>query len=603
MRATTVLFGKRNKNKQAREDMNDANRWYDAVKSDATPDDVFWEEMERQRMLNKIGAQRNNEFVPEGSSSSTSGSSQQQPKVAVASMASSVAAFQNNIKPSAAVEKQYNKQMADRSIEATLTEYARFQVRDNWLDPELQERFLSFGDEEEEEGDDEEEGGNGAVVANRRNAKKTQESDSTTLTDADFDEMVDKDLNDMVDELSEEEEEEEDGDDESTEQTVETKASKDSSSSKDLNAAKGLNDLLAFQADAEPWDVWSLPPEVRRDRTLRIAPNPESKYLYTEEVDNDKAEFEQMEREFEERLSQLRIQSRRLEKARDNPNARSFFQQEPDAVQGYDQMWASAVDNLSFNNLKGTFRPYGVQFADNFGDWEEEEYTNDDFTIEEIASYKARQVYKVTGLPSVASRTSFEIEPVVPASQQQAQPGSPRPNANPAIVSPRVAMGYKFNDLGAHVDYMVEALKGVSEPNRVTRFTTCMCYYDGEIEMYDYGTLDCDIYFCNSMRAYIPIAAAITEMCKKLQLTLGLEFQKWLKYPADDQSTTMTSAMVSLRDRVLKDGKVLPNDIIDVSAFMDSMVDVNLMDDCARALVSWQHNASDERIVLVWLVS
>jgi len=30
---------------------------------------------------------------------------------------------------------------------------------------------------------------------------------------------------------------------------------------------------------------------------------------------------------------------------------------------------------------------------------------------------------------------------------------------------------------------------------------------------------------------------------------------------------------------------VLPNDIVDVSAFMDSMVDVNLMDDCAKELM------------------
>ena len=41
-----------------------------------------------------------------------------------------------------------------------------------------------------------------------------------------------------------------------------------------------------------------------------------------------------------------------------------------------------------------------------------------------------------------------------------------------------------------------------------------------------------------------------------------------------------------LRDRVLKDGKVLPNDIIDVSKFMDSQIDVNLMDECAQELVS-----------------
>lgn len=41
---------------------------------------------------------------------------------------------------------------------------------------------------------------------------------------------------------------------------------------------------------------------------------------------------------------------------------------------------------------------------------------------------------------------------------------------------------------------------------------------------------------------------------------------------------------MKLRDRVLQDGRVLPNDIIDVSKFMDSLVDVNLMDECAQEL-------------------
>jgi xanthine phosphoribosyltransferase len=34
----------------------------------------------------------------------------------------------------------------------------------------------------------------------------------------------------------------------------------------------------------------------------------------------------------------------------------------------------------------------------------------------------------------------------------------------------------------------------------------------------------------------------------------------------------------------LKDGRVLPNNIVDVSKFMDSMIDVNLMDECANEL-------------------
>lgn len=56
--------------------------------------------------------------------------------------------------------------------------------------------------------------------------------------------------------------------------------------------------------------------------------------------------------------------------------------------------------------------------------------------------------------------------------------------------------------------YIVEALKLFSEPTtRVTRFRSCFCFYDGDMEIFDYGALDCDIYFCNSMRTlFIPMS-------------------------------------------------------------------------------------------------
>lgn len=67
----------------------------------------------------------------------------------------------------------------------------------------------------------------------------------------------------------------------------------------------------------------------------------------------------------------------------------------------------------------------------------------------------------------------------------------------------------------------------------------------------------------------------------------GLEFQKFLqKHMEEAIGGSLGPGSIKLRDRVLKDAKVLPNKIIDVSKFMDSQVDVNLMDDCAKELVS-----------------
>ena len=309
----------------------------------------------------------------------------------------------------------------------------------------------------------------------------------------------------------------------------------------------------------------------------------DSEFLFHDGDDEeDEAEMKLQEEKFLERISKIKIQSQRLEKARNNPKAAAYFAGlECNAIEGCDTMWVSAIDNACFENLVGTFRNYGVQFADNFGDWEDGCVEDSiDFSIEDIASFKARQVYEVTGLPCIASRTSFEIEPV----PERSNTGGRRPGSTGA--NPRVMSGYRFNDIGNHVDYMVEALKLFSDPTRVTRFKSCLCYYDGELEVFDYGVLDCDLYFSNSMRTFIPMAQAINEMMNTLQLTSGLEYQKWLRKRMDEATGAYGDASLKLRDRVLKEGKVLPNDIIDVSAFMDSMVDVDLMDECAKELVS-----------------
>ena len=41
-----------------------------------------------------------------------------------------------------------------------------------------------------------------------------------------------------------------------------------------------------------------------------------------------------------------------------------------------------------------------------------------------------------------------------------------------------------------------------------------------------------------------------------------------------------------LKEQLLKNGRVLPNNILDVSAFMDSMIDIDLMDACAAELAA-----------------
>jgi hypothetical protein len=309
--------------------------------------------------------------------------------------------------------------------------------------------------------------------------------------------------------------------------------------------------------------------------------------------EDEAAEQARLEAEFWKRIENIQISSRRLAKAKKSDKAKAFFEREPDAREGYDRMWVSAIDNVCFKSLVGNFRNYGVQFADNFGDWQDGCPEDGLYTIEDVASYKARLVYQITGLPCIASRTSFEIEPI-PLSLTS--PGMASSSMRPGVaaasttVSPRVASGYRINDIGMNVEYLCNALRPLSEPTRVTRFKTCLCYYDGELEVFDYGMCDVDIHFATSMRTFIAVAQSIIEMVKTMQLTFGLEFQGFLKNRIIEQSLSYSGgglgkASMKLRDRVLKDGKVLPNDVIDVSKFMDSMIDVNLMDECAQELV------------------
>ena len=308
-------------------------------------------------------------------------------------------------------------------------------------------------------------------------------------------------------------------------------------------------------------------------------------------------------------MKDVTVRSKRLERAKRSPNAKKFFQRPPNRKDGYERLWVAAVDNVSYMPLIGNLRDYGVEFADNFGDFEDQ--CADDslsYSIEDLAAWKARKVYEVTGLPTIASRSSFEIEPVVPSSFNNFKSSVSTSTTNQAaavsrLSDPKVMSGYKINDIANHVDYLAEALKPLSEPNRVTRFSSCFCFYDGEIEIFEYGVLDCDLYFCNSMRTNIPLSQANNQLVKTLQMTFGLEYQKFLKTRMDDAlfgaSSLPGTASVKLRDRVLKDGKVLPNDIIDVSKFMDSKVDVDLMDACAQELSQRFVNTKPTKILTI----
>ena len=527
----TILEAKRNKRAQARQDEADLNRWYETVDADASPDDVFWEEMERQRLLSKSGSSSSGSIASDDTPAGMNGAYSAGLSGSGTSINMNKPSQQTLAKTNSLIAMAAMNGQTQKSTEATLSEYASFMVSNNWLDDEL--------------------------------VWMMQQDDEFDLDD---------DHVPSLDEQIDAWEALEDGDDYEEEEET--------------------DDDNEWMSSDDPWDHFGKTESDEESARLTIDPrSPANAYLF----DEDNAVADLYDPDTMERLSKISCSSRRLERARNNPKAKAFFEQGPDDKEGYERLWVSAIDNACFRNLKGCFRNYGIQFADNFGDWKDESLHDSLATIEDVASYKARQVYNVTGLPCIASRTSFEVEPVPDLNTGGAATG----RAAVANANPRVASGYRFNDVGAHVDYICDALRPLSQPDRVTRFRTCLCYFDGEMEVFDYGVCDVDILYANSMRTFIPVSQAINEMMRTLELSFGLDYQRWIKGRVDEGTSGLGTAGLKLRDRVLKEGKVLPNDIIDVSAFMDSQVDVNLMDECGKELSDRAMHLKPSKILTV----
>lgn len=175
----TRLCAKKNRNSKR----PDENSWYDSVDDDATPQEVFWNEMERQRMANQAGESSNQDpYIAAAMNAAASSSSPgdmmgassvdalSNPPSRTSNAGAStyspnggggggsgsgfgagggtsgedLAALEPKRKP-ASMEEQ-------KAADAALSEYELFEVDDNWLDEALQERMMSLkADLEEDE--------------------------------------------------------------------------------------------------------------------------------------------------------------------------------------------------------------------------------------------------------------------------------------------------------------------------------------------------------------------------------------------------------------------------------------------------------------------
>ena len=81
-------------------------------------------------------------------------------------------------------------------------------------------------------------------------------------------------------------------------------------------------------------------------------------FLNDEDFQNEdmKTFVQKQESQHLEKLAEIKLISKRLEKARDNEKAKAYFERPPDEIEGYDRMWVSAIDNACTKNLIGSFR-------------------------------------------------------------------------------------------------------------------------------------------------------------------------------------------------------------------------------------------------------
>eukprot|EP00639_Heterosigma_akashiwo_P007639 CAMPEP_0194594330 /NCGR_PEP_ID=MMETSP0292-20121207/24160_1 /TAXON_ID=39354 /ORGANISM="Heterosigma akashiwo, Strain CCMP2393" /LENGTH=783 /DNA_ID=CAMNT_0039453701 /DNA_START=63 /DNA_END=2414 /DNA_ORIENTATION=- len=229
--------------------------------------------------------------------------------------------------------------------------------------------------------------------------------------------------------------------------------------------------------------------------------------------------------------------------------------------------YSAAVSDEVFKMLDGSMGNWGVDFKINVGDWQHAP-RDARRTLEDVALFKARVMYEATGLPCISEATGFEVA------------------ATPDGSGARQNARYRFNRLGAHCDKLVNILGPTSDPDRTTNYKTVICYYDGELQLFEDGLCECAIVYASNDKGLISASLALTSMIQVLSEAFGMRY-----LPEGMRTTAATlmdeappAAAQLLRERILRDARALPNGIIDVSAFLDSNVDVNLMEECAEEL-------------------
>ena len=250
--------------------------------------------------------------------------------------------------------------------------------------------------------------------------------------------------------------------------------------------------------------------------------------------------------------------------------------------------WTLSVLPYKAKELKNQYSRVGVLIEYNFDDFKLLEGAVK-ASLEDITRAKARALYAATGLPSIAETHDMSID--APESGSR--------------INKTLQQGYYTQNVEVEANSLIDRVRPISDENRMCRFNSYVAYFDGEMEIVTTGSAIVTIVFASAQYSSCATASALDDMYKELTKRLGLSLYRpgerrgnYNIYGNDEERTNFVGAIM-LRERIMRDGRILGDGIVKVSSFLNHMVDVELMEECGIELAERLRSSMPNKILTV----
>lgn len=254
--------------------------------------------------------------------------------------------------------------------------------------------------------------------------------------------------------------------------------------------------------------------------------------------------------------------------------------------------WALSVGERKGFEMKNQYSSVGILIENNFCDFIpaegcQEAYEN--ASLQEISLMKAKAVHDNTGFPCISETSDMSIDPPESGSR----------------INKSLQQGYYTRNIDEEADAMIDRVRPISDENRVVHFNSAVVYYDGEHEITTFKSVHVAMVFAVASKSIIAVAGALDDMyielAKKFGFTMG---SPHAGTPYDEiqkrgSAEKVLVGAILLRDRILREGKVLGDSIIKVSSFVNHKVDTDLMAMCGEELAERLRSTMPNKVLTV----